>query len=75
MAGLLPDPWVVPLLSVTDAGRFLFLSSSAAYRAVAAGEIPTVTIAGCRRVRVSDLYRIHRLPLPPRPGDAPVIRY
>ena len=70
----LPDPWLTPLLSVEDAGALLFLSRRSAYRAAAAGDLPTVTIAGRRRVRVSDLYRIQRLPLPARPGDGPVIR-
>lgn len=74
MAGQFPDPWSVPLLSVPEAGRLLGMSERSAYRAVVAGDLPTVTVGGWRRVRTSDLYRLARLPIPGRPGPAPVIR-
>ena len=70
----LPDPWLTPFVSVEEAGRLLFLSRRSAFRAAAAGDIPTVVLAGRRRVRVSDLYRLHRLPVPDRPGPAPIVR-
>lgn len=74
--GALPDPWTVPWVSITMAGRILHLSRSAAYRAVQAGDIPTVRVAGRLRVPVADLYRVRRLPLPAAPaapGPAPRI--
>lgn len=69
----LPDPWVVPFVSVAEAGRLLHLSRSAAYRAASAGEIPTVMISGRLRVAVADLWRVRRLPLPAAGDRSPVI--
>lgn len=65
-AATLPDPWRVPFVSVEEAGRLLHLSRRSAYRAVQAGELPAVSVAGVRRVAVADLYRLRRLPLPER---------
>lgn len=72
-AAQLPDPWVVPFVSVDQAGRLLHLSRRSAYRAVQAGELPAVVVAGVRRVAVADLYRLRRLPLPERPGTVPLV--
>lgn len=68
----LPDPWSVPFVSIERAGQCLGLSRRSAYRAAAAGDIPTVRIAGVRRVATADLYRVRRLPVP-APQQRPVI--
>jgi excisionase family DNA binding protein len=41
---LLPDPQVVPTVTVPEAGRLLGLSRSGAYRAVERGEIPVLRL-------------------------------
>ena len=46
----LPDPSVVPTLSVEEAGRILGIGRSAAYRAVRSGEVPSLWFG--RRCRV-----------------------
>lgn len=63
----LPNPYTTPLVSVPAAGTLLGVSERTAYRAAAAGHIPTVTIAGGRWVPVAALYRILAIPLPVSP--------
>ncbi|MCZ7525754.1 MAG: helix-turn-helix domain-containing protein [Acidimicrobiia bacterium] len=46
----IPEPSVAPVLPVEEAGRYLGLGRSAAYAAVARGEIPALRIG--RRVVV-----------------------
>lgn len=75
-AAELPDPWLVPFVSVGQAGELLHLSRRSAYRAAAAGEIPTTRVGGVLRVAVADLYRLRRLPVPARPAElVPEIGY
>lgn len=69
----LPNPWNVPPLRISDAGRLLGLSRSAAYRAVAAGELRTVTLDGALRVPVPEVYRLLGLDVPPPPPQRPRI--
>lgn len=64
----LPNPWTVSLLTITIAGELLGMSQSAAYRAAAEGELPTITLSGGRRVPTAELYRLLGLPIPPRPA-------
>lgn len=72
----LPDPWTTPFVSITIAGELLHMSRRTAYRAAAAGELPTVKLGGVRRVAVTDLYRLQRLPVPARQSARrPVIAY
>lgn len=72
MSGRLPSPWSVPVLSVPVAGQLLGMSERTAYRAVARGELPTITAAGTARVPTAALYLLLGLPIPPRPG-APLV--
>ena len=69
----LPNPYAVPLVTIGTAGELLGMSRSSAYRATAAGEIPTVALAGTRWVPVASLYVILAIPLPPAPGTAPIV--
>jgi hypothetical protein len=48
------------------------MSPATAYRAVARGELPTITTAGTARVPTAALYALLGLPIPPRPA-APMI--
>ena len=68
----LPNPYLTPLVTVPAAGALLGVSQRTAYRAAAAGHIPTVTVAGGRWVPVAELYRILAIPLPASPA-MPVI--
>jgi excisionase family DNA binding protein len=69
----LPDPWRVPVLTVADAADHLGISRATAYRAAAAGGLPTFRIHGRTGVRTVDLYEMLGVPVPPRPGPAPVV--
>jgi hypothetical protein len=62
----------VPVLTVPVAGQLLGMSERSAYRAVARGEIPTITTAGTARVPTAALYVLLGLPIPARPA-APMI--
>lgn len=66
----LPNPWLVPLLTVPQAAEALGVSRQTVYRAMERGELDTLTI-GRKRVRVSDLYRWVGLEVPQRPGPPP----
>lgn len=66
----LPNPWYTPLVTVREAGRLLGLSRAATYRAVAEGDLPTISLGGTK-VRTADLYEHLGLPMPPRPGPPP----
>lgn len=68
----LPDPWVTPVVSIEQAARLVGMSRAAAYRAVAGGELPTISLAGRRVVPVAALYRLLALPVPGR-GGTPVV--
>ena len=57
---------------VIVAGQLLGMSERSAYRAVARGELPTITAAGTARVPTAALYLLLGLPIPPRPG-APLV--
>lgn len=63
MTGM-PNPWAVPTVGVAEAGRLLHMSRSSAYRAAAAGDLPTVRLSGRMVVPVAGLYRLLGLPLP-----------
>lgn len=64
----LPNPWMVPVVSVVVAGQLLGMSRSVAYRAAARGDLPTVAgVGGRQMVSVFMLYRMLGAPVPPRP--------
>lgn len=70
----LPDPHIVPLVSIERAGALVGIGRATAFRAADAGDIPTITVAGTRWVPTADLYRMLRIPLPaPRSTTAPVV--
>lgn len=69
----LPNPHGVPVLTVEVAGAFLGMSRRAAYRAAAAGTLPTIRVGGRLRVPTARLYELVGLPVPSRPGAAPVV--
>jgi hypothetical protein len=68
----LPNPWATPLITVPVAGELLGMTRAAAYDAAGRGELPTITLAGGKRVPVAALYELLGLPLPGR-SAAPII--
>lgn len=62
------------MVTVEVAGEHLGLSRRAAHRAAGAGDLPTVTLSGKRRVPTAELYRLLGLPIPERPVS-PAIGY
>lgn len=54
----LPDPSVVPTLSVKEAGRILGIGRSAAYRAVRSGEIPSLWFGHRCRIPTAALAKL-----------------
>ena len=60
---VIPDPEAVPLLTVREAGALLGMSQTAAYRAVADGSLPTITIAGRMKVPTARLRDLLGLPV------------
>lgn len=70
--GRLPNPHTVTVVTVATAGAMLGLSRSAAYRAAARGDIPTITLAGRRWVPTAAVYGLLSIPLPATPA-APVV--
>jgi hypothetical protein len=66
----LPNPWVVPLVTVSTAARLLGISTRHAYRCTASGDLPTVRLS-VQMVRTVDLYRLVGLPIPERPTAPP----
>jgi hypothetical protein len=54
----------VPVVTVEVAGQLLGMSRSAAYRAAAAGELPTIRLGHGLRVPVGALYVLMLLPVP-----------
>lgn len=63
----LPNPWIVPVITVSVAGQLLGMSERTAQRAAASGELPTITLAGRRHVPVAKLYGMLGLDVPARP--------
>ena len=53
-----PTTDLPPTLSVASAGKFLGMSTSAAYRAVERGELPTISLSGRKRVPTLLLLRL-----------------
>lgn len=68
----LPNPYVVPVVTIPTAGALLGLSRRTAYRAAARGDLPTITVAGGRWVPTAALYGMLSIPLPATPA-APVV--
>jgi hypothetical protein len=64
----LPNPWLVPVVTVAIAGELVGLTRATAYRAAAVGDLPTITMNGRLLVPVADLYARLGLPIPPRPA-------
>jgi excisionase family DNA binding protein len=58
-----PDPEETPLLTVREAGAILGLSQSAAYRAIADGSLPSLTISGRHKVPTARLRDLLGLPV------------
>jgi len=67
----LPNPYAVPVVTVEVAGQLLGMSRAAAYRAAAAGELPTIRVGGLW-VPVGALYALLCLPVP-APVNRPVV--
>ena len=59
----IPDPEETPLLSVREAAAALGMSQTAAYRAVADGSLPTITISGRHKVPTARLRHLLGLPV------------
>lgn len=59
-----PNPWLKPLLSITEAADLLGCDRATAYRSVKAGKLPVVDILGAARIRTVDLLSILGLPVP-----------
>ena len=57
-----------PTVDVQLAGRVLGVGKNAAYRAVSNGTIPTITVAGRKRVPTAKLREM--LGLPPQPPES-----
>ena len=55
---MIPTENLPPTLSVATAGKYLGMSTSAAYRAVARGELPTIRLSGRKRVPTLLLLRL-----------------
>lgn len=64
-----PNPWECPFISIEDAAPLLHMSRRTAYRAAAAGHLPTVGY----RVPVAALMVLVGLPIPPAPSTRPRI--
>ena len=64
--GPVPDPAVVPTVSVEEAGAWLGLGRSAAYVAAGRGELPTLRFGRSLRVPTAKLRRL--LGLDPEPA-------
>lgn len=56
------------VVSIAEAGAFLGLSTSAAYRAADRGDLPTITVNGRRRVPVAPLLASVGIPYEVPPG-------
>jgi hypothetical protein len=70
----LPNPWTVPIVTVSVAGQLLGMSERTARRAAESGELPTITLGGRRHVPVAKLYGMLGLDVPDRPvSGRPVI--
>ena len=65
-----PDPAVVPTVSVPDGGAWFGLGRSASYAAAATGELPTIRIG--RTIRVPVARARQMLGLDPEPEAASV---
>lgn len=63
----LPNPYAVPVVTVEVAGQLVGMSRRSAYRAVEAGELPTIRLGGRLHVPVAALYALLALPTPARP--------
>lgn len=63
-----PNPREQPVLSVEEAGRLLGLGRSAAYQAVAKGEIPSLRLGRRRVVPTAALRRLLALDVDEAPG-------
>lgn len=68
----LPNPWLVPVVTVPIAGELVGVTRATAYRAAAAGDLPTITMNGRLLVPVAGLYHRFGLPIPPRPASPAV---
>jgi hypothetical protein len=70
----LPNPWLVPVVTVSVAGQLLGMSERTARRAAECGELPTIRLAGRRHVPVAKLYDMLGLAVPDRPVNTrPII--
>ena len=64
-----PNPWECPLITIEQAAPLLHMSRRTAYRAAAAGRIPTMG----SKVPVAALMVLVGLPVPPPPALRPRI--
>jgi hypothetical protein len=65
----LPNPYLVPTVSVTCGGRYLGYGKAASYEAADSGALPTIAAGRVRRrVPTAALYELLGLPLPAPPG-------
>ena len=63
----MPNPYLVPTVSIEQAADLLGVGRAAGYKGVKSGDIPSIKIGKRRRVRVADLYAMLCLPLPSAP--------